>query len=249
MDTRQEGLGAMVVEKWLRENHNAGHHLEIYNSEKLHNLMFSRIRKLSNQVASGEIEPMPIHADSLDKIFESLVDAGLLVAENPKVMGEAERAAAAEAADMVQARADAQFMIAIMGYEKTVGQRGISEWYHKAPKEYKQWYDRLFPSGAVKPESVSQQANLFLVKATFPDGRIKFVSGDVNPVPLDSTAAHRFGRTNAERYAGLLAKQRPELKKIEIVPLTQDRESEVSDEELDKYAGNFMREFYPKYIG
>jgi hypothetical protein len=218
--SRQEGLGAMVVEKWLRDNHNAGHHLEQYDPDKLHSLMLSRIGKLSRQVADGEIEPMRIHADSLDEIFQSILKAGLLTPEHRRQIGQQEKREAEEVADRAQLSAEADFMLAIMRYEKAVGQRGVSEWYHKqATKQQKEWYDRLFPSGAVTPESpASPSASLFVIKATSNDGRVRYVSGNIYPVPLDATAAHKFGSTGSQTFAEALKRQRPELT-VEIVPV------------------------------
>jgi hypothetical protein len=223
--SRQEGLGAMVVEKWLCDNHRAGHHLEQYDSDTLHSLMLSRIGKLSHQVAEGEIEPMRIHADSLDKIFQSILDAGLLMPTNPKIAGEKEKAAAKEATDRAQLNAEADFMLAIMRYEKAVGQRGISEWYHtKATRGQKEWYDRLFASGAISgaAEVQARQQGLFIIK-TVSNGRLCYVSSDGlsgGAVVLDGDRANAFsfGNSRAHYFAELLATQRPELK-IEIMPI------------------------------
>jgi hypothetical protein len=248
--SRKEGLGAMVVEKWLRDNHRAGHHLEVYDPDKLHSLMLSRISKLSRQVAEGEIEPMRIHADSLDKIFQSILDAGLLTPINPKVAGPEEERRIREAADREQLSTEADFMLAILQYEKTAGQQGISDWYHhKATRQQKEWYDRLFPSGAATPESPApQQANLFIVKATFNDGRIKYISGDTNLVPLDSTVAHRFGKTNAERFATALQSQRPELKRIEIVPLEGAFATSAKESDINATAEALNKEALAAYL-
>jgi hypothetical protein len=226
MESKSDTLGEMVVVKWLSENHGARLHLEQYDSDKLHSLMLSRIRKLSREINEEQSrEPMPIHTDSLDEIFDSILKSGLLVAVNPKVSGQEERDVQRKAAEKAQLSAEADFMLAIMQYEKAVGQRGISEWYHRqASKEQKAWFDRLFPSGATLPAEApaAPSADLFIIKTTNPDGRIKYVCSDSlrGGIALngDLSNAFRFGATRSNDFAERLARERPELK-IEIVPV------------------------------
>jgi hypothetical protein len=248
IESRSNDLTSQVVEKWFRENTGSKLHLEVFNQDTLNGLMLSRIRKLSREINEEHSrEPMPITTESLDEIFDSITE--LLTPVNPKVAGEKEKAAAKEAADRAQLNAEADFMLAIMQYEKAVGQRGVSEWYHKkATKQQKEWYDRLFSSGAVTPEQSAPQSNLFVVKATFNDGRVKYISGDTNPVPLDSTVAHRFGRTNAQNFANTLATQRPELKRIEIVPLEGAFAVSAKDFDINATASALNQEALEAYL-
>src|SRR6266581_5464977 len=118
MESRNETLGEMVTKKWLEQNHGAGHHLEVYDPDKLHSLMLSRLRKLSQQVESGEIEPMPIRIESLDEIFDSILKSGLLTPVNAIVAGPEEERRIREEAEADQFIADSKFKAKINELER-----------------------------------------------------------------------------------------------------------------------------------
>jgi len=223
-ESRERGLGEMVTVRWLEKNHGAGFHLEQYDPDKLHSLMLSRLRKLSQQVESGEIETMPIRMESLDEIFDSILKSGLLVAVNPQIASEAEKRKIREEAEADQFIADSNFKAAIDGLERRGGHRAVSEWLNsRATAAQKKQFQRVFDLGVKQPESLApQQAALFLIKATS-NGRVRYVCSDNlrSGVSLngDPANAFRFGNSRANHFAGLLAQQRPELKEIEIVPV------------------------------
>ncbi len=223
MESRNETLGEMVTKKWLEQNHGAGHHLEVYDPEKLHSLMLSRLRKLSQQVESGEIEPMPIRMESLDEIFDSILKSGLLVAFNPRVAGPEEERRIREEAEADRFLADAKFKAQIDELERRGGQRAVSQWLNsRATPAQKKQFQRVFDLGVKQPESPApQQAALFLIKATS-NGRVRYVCSDNlrGGVALngDPSNAFQFGNTRANHFAGLLAQQKPELA-VEIIPL------------------------------
>jgi len=245
---RQKDLAEMVVARWHNLHYGSGFHLEQYDENKLYPLLVSRMRKLTAQMQAGKLQP-PEHlrTENLDEVFQSILDAGLLTPVNPKIISEKEKREAELEARKEAARkegyANADLRVFIIQLEAQQGQRGVSEWYFKrATKEQKRRFNEIFPAGAVTPETSAHQSNLFVIRATFNDGRVKFVSGDVNPVPLDSTAAHRFGRTNAERYAEALAAQRAGLK-IEIIPADQPQ---PTVEATDEYIRQLIQEQFHK---
>jgi hypothetical protein len=222
-ESRQQSLGEMVTVKWLEKNHGAGHHLEVYDPDKLHSLMLSRLRKLSQQVESGEIEPMPIRIESLDEIFDSILKSGLLTPVNAIVAGSEEERKIREESEADQFIADSKFKAKINELERRGGQRAVSEFLHnKASKEQKKQFERVFQSGAVTPQSPApQQATLFHVRAKRADGAIFYVSSDADgrPVALDKNPlnAFNFGASRSQRFAELLLQQRGNEFTVEVV--------------------------------
>jgi hypothetical protein len=213
--SREDVLTSIATKQWYEQNWKRGRHLEQYDQDELERLLFSRARRMA---AHGEVRP--INPETLNELFDDVVQGGVLAARFPADTAEEERRVAEEAAENAETDARIAMQIFIARLERTGGQTAVSEWYHnKASKEQKRRFDELFPSGAVTPEApAAPSGSLFVIKATDRVGRVRYVSGNVYPVPLDATAAHRFGSTSSQTFAEALRKQRPELK-IEIVPV------------------------------